>query len=71
MNENKTQTKTQTKNQTKNQTVLISGGSVAGPALAYWLHRHGFTPTIVERAPQLRDGGYAVDFRGEALDVLN
>ncbi|MFC6517687.1 hypothetical protein ACFQFR_35840 [Streptomyces goshikiensis] len=44
MNENKTQTKTQTKNQTKNQTVLISGGSVAGPALAYWLHRHGFTP---------------------------
>ncbi|MFD5551088.1 FAD-dependent monooxygenase [Streptomyces goshikiensis] len=67
MNENKTQTK----NQTKNQTVLISGGSVAGPALAYWLHRHGFTPTIVERAPQLRDGGYAVDFRGEALDVLD
>ncbi|MFE2553752.1 FAD-dependent monooxygenase [Streptomyces sp. NPDC059355] len=63
MNENKTQT--------KNQTVLISGGSVAGPALAYWLHRHGFTPTIVERAPQLRDGGYAVDFRGEALDVLD
>ncbi|MCX4546972.1 FAD-dependent monooxygenase [Streptomyces sp. NBC_01565] len=60
-------------NQSKNQnrTVLISGGSVAGPALAYWLHRHGFTPTIVERAPELRDGGYAVDFRGEALDVLD
>ncbi|MFE5537463.1 FAD-dependent monooxygenase [Streptomyces sp. NPDC056492] len=56
---------------TKNQTVLISGGSVAGPALAYWLHRHGVTATIVERAPELRDGGYAVDFRGEALDVLD
>ncbi|MFD8022346.1 FAD-dependent monooxygenase, partial [Streptomyces lavendulae] len=54
-----------------NKSVLISGGSVAGPALAYWLHRHGFTPTVVERAPQLRDGGYAVDFRGEALDVLD
>ncbi|GLV85847.1 FAD-dependent oxidoreductase [Streptomyces lavendulae subsp. lavendulae] len=65
MNETQNQTKT------KNQTVLISGGSVAGPTLAYWLHRHGFTPTIVERAPQLRDGGYAVDFRGEALDVLD
>ncbi|GAA2264175.1 FAD-dependent monooxygenase [Nonomuraea roseoviolacea subsp. roseoviolacea] len=55
----------------KNRTVLISGSSVAGPALAYWLHRHGFVPTIVERAPALRDGGYAVDFRGEAhLSVL-
>ncbi|MFJ8211244.1 FAD-dependent monooxygenase [Streptomyces sp. NPDC096033] len=53
------------------RTVLISGASVAGPALAYWLHRHGFAPTIVERAPALREGGYAVDFRGEAhLSVL-
>ncbi|WP_242908176.1 FAD-dependent monooxygenase [Actinomadura terrae] len=52
--------------------ILISGASVAGPALAYWLHRHGFTPTIVERAETLRDGGHAVDFRGEAhLSVLN
>ncbi|MFC4013116.1 FAD-dependent monooxygenase [Nonomuraea purpurea] len=55
----------------KNTNVLISGASVAGPALAYWLHRHGFTPTIVERAPALRDGGYAVDFRGRAhLSIL-
>ncbi|GLY67151.1 FAD-dependent monooxygenase [Amycolatopsis taiwanensis] len=54
-----------------NRNVLISGASVAGPALAYWLHRHGFNPTIVERAPALRDGGYAVDFRGEAhLSIL-
>ncbi len=58
-------------NAMKNRSVLISGASVAGPALAYWLHRHGFTPTIVERAPALRDGGYAVDFRGEAhLSIL-
>ncbi|MFD7084505.1 FAD-dependent monooxygenase [Streptomyces sp. NPDC059918] len=54
-----------------NLKVLISGASVAGPALAYWLHRHGFQATIVERAPALREGGYAVDFRGEAhLTVL-
>ncbi|MFG6201201.1 FAD-dependent monooxygenase [Nonomuraea sp. JJY05] len=51
--------------------ILISGASVAGPALAYWLRHHGFTPTVVERAPQVRAGGYAVDFRGEALDVLD
>ncbi|MFD0887832.1 FAD-dependent monooxygenase [Streptosporangium algeriense] len=51
--------------------VLISGASVAGPALAYWLHRHGFKPTIVERAPALREGGHAVDFRGQAhLSIL-
>jgi 2-polyprenyl-6-methoxyphenol hydroxylase-like FAD-dependent oxidoreductase len=44
--------------------ILISGASVAGPALAYWLSRRGFRPTVVERAPHLRGGGYAVDFRG-------
>ncbi|MFE5295836.1 FAD-dependent monooxygenase [Streptomyces sp. NPDC056632] len=55
----------------KTLSVLISGASVAGPALAHWLHRHGFEATIVERAPALRDGGYAVDFRGDAhLAVL-
>ena len=49
-----------------NRRILISGASVAGPALAYWLRRHGFRPTVVERAPQLRGGGYAVDFRGRS-----
>ena len=54
-----------------NRDILISGASVAGPALAYWLSRYGFHPTVVERAPQLRGGGYAVDFRGAAhLSVL-
>jgi 2-polyprenyl-6-methoxyphenol hydroxylase-like FAD-dependent oxidoreductase len=47
-----------------NETVLISGASIAGPALAYWLGRHGFHPTVVEIAPALRTGGNAVDFRG-------
>ncbi|MEV4110696.1 FAD-dependent monooxygenase [Nonomuraea sp. NPDC049695] len=50
--------------------ILISGGSVAGPALAYWLHRHGHRPTLVERAPVVRGGGAAIDFRGSALQVL-
>jgi 2-polyprenyl-6-methoxyphenol hydroxylase-like FAD-dependent oxidoreductase len=50
----------------QNQNILISGASVAGPALAWWLARHGFRPTVVERAPDLRGGGYAVDFRGAA-----
>jgi 2-polyprenyl-6-methoxyphenol hydroxylase-like FAD-dependent oxidoreductase len=51
--------------------VLISGAGVAGPTLAWWLRRHGFRPTVVERAPALRDGGYKVDVRGAALTVLD
>jgi len=53
-----------------NRNVLISGASVAGPALAFWLSRYGFQTTIVERAPALRPGGYAVDFRGASVRVL-
>jgi 2-polyprenyl-6-methoxyphenol hydroxylase-like FAD-dependent oxidoreductase len=50
--------------------VLISGASVAGPVLAFWLSRYGYEVTIVERAPDIRPGGYAVDFRGTGLQVL-
>jgi 2-polyprenyl-6-methoxyphenol hydroxylase-like FAD-dependent oxidoreductase len=50
--------------------VLISGASIAGPALAFWLTKYGFSVTVVERAPALRPGGYAVDFRGTAMRVL-
>jgi len=53
----------------KNGDILISGASIAGPALAYWLRRYGFNPTIVERAPALREGGYKIDIRGAAVDV--
>jgi 2-polyprenyl-6-methoxyphenol hydroxylase-like FAD-dependent oxidoreductase len=48
----------------KNTTVLVSGASIAGPALAYWLARYGATVTVVERANELRPGGQAVDFKG-------
>ncbi|MER5448879.1 FAD-dependent monooxygenase [Streptomyces sp. NPDC002766] len=44
--------------------VLISGASVAGPALALNLARLGARVTVVEKAPELRGGGFAVDFRG-------
>src|SRR2546427_6325412 len=53
----------------KNTTILISGASIAGPTLAYWLKRYGFTPTVIERVPQLREGGYPVDVRFEAVQV--
>lgn len=50
--------------------VLISGASIAGPALGYWLHRYGFDVTLVERSPTIRLGGYAIDVRGTAVDVI-
>jgi 2-polyprenyl-6-methoxyphenol hydroxylase-like FAD-dependent oxidoreductase len=49
--------------------ILISGAGTAGQSLAYWLHRHGFRPTVVERAPAPRSGGFAIDLRGSAIPV--
>jgi 2-polyprenyl-6-methoxyphenol hydroxylase-like FAD-dependent oxidoreductase len=54
---------TEAKNR-QNNTVLISGASIAGPALALWLVRYGFSVTLVEKAPEVRPGGQAVDFKG-------
>ena len=51
------------------RTVLISGIGIAGPTLAYWLLRYGFRPTLVERAPRLRSGGYIIDFWGLGYDI--
>ncbi|WP_329255872.1 FAD-dependent monooxygenase [Actinoallomurus sp. NBC_01490] len=51
-------------------TVLISGASIAGPALAFWLDRYGFQVTVVEKAGALRGGGYPIDIRGTALEVV-
>lgn len=48
----------------KNNRVLISGASIAGPALAYWLNQYGFDVTVVEKAHEVRSGGQAVDFKG-------
>ncbi|MBD3728473.1 MAG: FAD-binding domain [Sphingomonadales bacterium] len=49
--------------------IAISGAGVAGPTLAYWLRRGGHEPFIVERAPQLRTGGYVIDFWGLGYDI--
>ncbi|HUR49330.1 MAG TPA: FAD-dependent monooxygenase, partial [Acidimicrobiales bacterium] len=51
--------------------VLISGASIAGPALAYWLDRYGFEVTVVEKNATVRGGGYAIDIRGTARDVVD
>lgn len=50
---------------------LIVGAGIAGPTLAYWLLQAGHQPTLVERAPKLRRGGYLVDFWGAGFDVAD
>jgi 2-polyprenyl-6-methoxyphenol hydroxylase-like FAD-dependent oxidoreductase len=52
-----------------NDKILISGASIAGPTLAFWLARSGYRPTVIERAPRLRTGGNGVDVRGQAIEV--
>lgn len=53
-----------------NKTVLISGASIAGPTLAYWLHKYGFRVVVVERAPELRLGGQNIDVNGPGRKVV-
>ena len=51
--------------------ILISGASVAGPALGYWLAEYGFDVELVERSSELRSGGYPIDLRGSAMQVAD
>lgn len=50
--------------------ILITGASIAGPALAFWMRRLGWKVVLLERAPEFRDGGQNVDVRGPGRDVL-
>lgn len=56
--------------------ILISGSGIAGATLAYTLSRQqGFklqpNITVVERSPEPRTTGQAVDIRGPGVDVIN
>lgn len=43
---------------TNNKRILISGGGIGGITLAYFLRESGFTPVIVESAPEFKRIGY-------------
>lgn len=53
-----------------NNKILIIGAGIAGPMICYWLEKYGFNPTLIERSKQLRTGGYAIDIRGIAADIV-
>lgn len=50
--------------------VLVTGASIAGPALAWGLHRAGFRVTLLERSPGPREAGQNVDVRGLGREVM-
>ena len=49
--------------------VLIVGAGIAGPTLAFWLIKAGHEVTSWNSAPELRSGGYLIDFWGAGFDV--
>lgn len=53
-----------------NSKILVIGAGIAGPTVCYWLKKYGFNPTLIEKSKQLRVGGYDIDIRGSALDVV-
>jgi len=49
--------------------IAINGAGIAGPTLAYWLNEYGHEVLLVEQAPELRRGGYVIDFWGVGYDI--
>ncbi|MEZ0365677.1 FAD-binding domain [Mycobacterium sp. pUA109] len=49
--------------------IAVCGAGIAGPTLAYWLRHGGHEPTLIEKAPQLRTGGYVIDFWGSGYAI--
>jgi 2-polyprenyl-6-methoxyphenol hydroxylase-like FAD-dependent oxidoreductase len=54
----------------KSKKVLISGASIAGPTLAFWLSKAGFIVTVIERSDALRLGGQNIDISGPAQKIV-
>ncbi len=50
--------------------ILVSGASIAGLTLVYWLKQYGFEVTVVERASELRLGGQNIDVKGSAWEIV-
>ena len=49
--------------------IIINGAGIAGATLAYWLRKAGHEVLLVEEAPQLRRGGYVIDFGLVGYDI--
>ena len=54
----------------KPKKILVSGASIAGLTLAYWLIQYGFEVTVIEKNEQLRLGGQNIDVKGPAWKIV-
>lgn len=52
------------------QKILVVGAGIAGPSVCYWLRKFGYSPTLIESAPGIRNGGQAIDIRGVAINIV-
>lgn len=50
--------------------VLVTGASIAGPALAWGLAKSGFDVTLLERSATPRETGQNIDVRGLGREIL-
>ncbi|ODR79864.1 hypothetical protein BG842_04970 [Haladaptatus sp. W1] len=57
------------KTQQKEGNIIICGAGIAGLTLAWWMERNGWDVLVIEIAPELRTGGYLIDFMGAGYDV--
>lgn len=58
-------------NEIHSDRILVVGAGIAGLTSAATLRRLGWGVDLIERAPTLRDGGYKIDVRGSAVEVLD
>ena len=49
--------------------IAVNGAGIAGPTLSYWLRKSGHEVMLIEESPQLRSGGYIIDFWGVGYDI--
>jgi len=50
--------------------VLVSGASFAGLTVAYWMHKRGYSVTVVETGGHLKMGGTPVDIKDRTVDIV-
>ena len=50
--------------------ILVCGGGLAGPSLAFWLTRVGCDVTVVERTGELRASGQQIDIRAQGVTAM-
>ena len=51
--------------------VLIVGGGVAGPVLAYWLGKHNYKVTVLERSLEQTQLGQVIDIEGPSQEIVS